>query len=93
MIIGDERMVQIVALYPNLQKLDASATKITGVAVKHFVQLGIKHLRLNECGDVGSDAVEWARAKGVEVEYLFPSRSTQVRRGQSYRDSAFARVF
>jgi F-box/TPR repeat protein Pof3 len=92
MILGDERMMQIVSLYPKLQKLDASATKITGVAVKHFVNRGIRWLRLNECEEVSSDAVDWARGKGVEVEYLFPSRGGLGRMAR-FGESAFTRGF
>jgi F-box/TPR repeat protein Pof3 len=92
MILGDERMAQIVNLYPNLKRLDASATKITGVSVKKFVNLGIKWLRLSECQDVGTDAVEWARGMGVEVEYLFPSRSLPGR-VQRFAETTFARGF
>lgn len=93
MSIGDERMVRVVALYPKLRKLDASATNVTGVAVREFVNAGVRELKLNECGDVGTDAVEWARGKGVAVEYLFPSRAMLNTRVQRYGNTSFARGF
>lgn len=93
MILSDWRMIQIVALYPNLKALDASSTKITGVAVKHFfLNHGIKSLKINECDDVGTDAIEWARRQeGVELVVNFPSRRASGR--NRFGDSRFARYF
>lgn len=85
--IQEERILQIVTLYPNLRRLDISGTKATGVAVKVFVQMGLQYLKLNECSNISSDAVEWARGQGVEVEYSFPSRSGGAR---GFRDRTFA---
>jgi F-box/TPR repeat protein Pof3 len=73
-ILRERRIIDIVDLYPKLQKLNVSNTKVTGVAVKHFVGMGIKWLKLDECSEVSPDAVEYARGKEVEVEYNFPSR-------------------
>ena len=50
-----------------------SATPITGVAVKTFVEMGVRRLNLDECESVSTDAVEWARGKGVDVSFRFPS--------------------
>jgi F-box/TPR repeat protein Pof3 len=72
--VRDKRAIDIVNLYPNVRRLDMSNTKVTGVAVKHFVSMGIKWLKLDECSEISPDAVEYARGKGVEVEYNFPSR-------------------
>lgn len=83
----EHKLIQIVNLYPNVRKLDISSTKATGVAVKYFVQMGVQYLKLNECSEVGIDAVEWARGQGVAVEFNFPSRSGNAR---GYRDSALA---
>jgi len=91
LLIWERRMLEIVNLYPNLRKLDVSGTKVTGVAVRHFVNMGIKWLKLDECNEVSSDAVEWARGKGVEVEFNFPSLS--VGHATGFRDSVFAGVF
>jgi F-box/TPR repeat protein Pof3 len=77
------RIISIVRLYPNLQKLNVSYNyKITGVAVKNFVEMGIKQLKVNECYEISPDAVEYARGRGVQVEFNFPSRKT----GKSYLD-------
>lgn len=70
----EEEILQTVALYPNVWKLDVSRTYVTGVAVKQFVNMGIRWLILNECSSLSPDAVEWARGKGVEVDFNFPSR-------------------
>jgi F-box/TPR repeat protein Pof3 len=73
-ILRERRIIDIVNLYPKLSKLNVSNTKITGVAVKHFVSVGIKWLKLDECSEISPDAVEYARGKDVEVEFNFPSR-------------------
>ncbi|TVY36460.1 F-box/TPR repeat protein [Lachnellula subtilissima] len=86
----EHQLIQIVSLYPNVRKLDVSSTKATGVAVKAFVQMGVQYLKLNECSEVGIDAVEWARGQGVAVEFNFPSRSGNAR---VFRDSALATGF
>jgi F-box/TPR repeat protein Pof3 len=91
LLIWEQRLLEVVKLYPNLRKLDVSGTKITGVAVRYFVEMGIIWLKLDECNEVSTDAVEWARGQDVEVEFNFPSRS--VGRINGFRDSAFAGTF
>lgn len=76
---SDDYIMVVVELYPNLRKLDVSGTKITGVAVKKFVKRGVEKLILNECANVSGDAVDWARGRGVEVEFNFPSRTPDSR--------------
>lgn len=73
--LDDARTLSIIELYPNLKKLDVSGTHVTGVAVKEFVNRGITSLKLDECSETSPDAVEYARGKGVEVSYNFPSRA------------------
>jgi len=90
LLLSEHDVMKIVNLYPNVQNLDVSGTKITGVAVKAFVQLGVKRLKMNECSEVGTDAVEWARGQGIDVEFNFPSRSGNMK---GYRDTAFAGAF
>ncbi|KAG0652565.1 hypothetical protein D0Z07_0160 [Hyphodiscus hymeniophilus] len=89
MILREKRLMEIVALYPNLQRLDVSGTKITGVAVKQLVQMGIRWLKLDECSEVSPDAVDYARGKGVDVQFNFPSRSGRL---GSFRDASYAGV-
>lgn len=86
--LDDKRTLSIVALYPNLRKLDVSGTHVTGVAIKEFVSRGITSLKLDECSETSLDAVEWARGKGVEVSYNFPSRAGPPR----FATSALART-
>ena len=90
LIIRERRIIEIIKLYPNLRRLDVSSTKVTGVAVKHFVDIGIQWLKLDECSDVSPDAVGYARDKDVEVEFNFPSRTGRV---ASFRDASFTGVF
>jgi F-box/TPR repeat protein Pof3 len=90
LIIRERRILEVIKLFPNLQRLDVSGTKVTGVAVKKFVALGIKWLKLDECSEVSPDAVEYARGKDVEVEFNFPSRSGRV---TSFRDASYTGVF
>lgn len=72
--LGEELLIRTVAKYPNLESLDVSLSKITGVAVKKFVLQGIKQLNADECQDLSVDAVIYARSMGVTVKYSFPSR-------------------
>ena len=81
----EQVLIDMVNLYPNVRSLDISFTCITGVAIKHFVNMGIKQLKVNECGRLGPDAVEFARGKGVEVQFNFPSRTSNA----GFRDRAF----
>jgi F-box/TPR repeat protein Pof3 len=85
LLIREQRILEIIKLYPSLRRLDVSFTKVTGVAVKQFVAAGIKWLRLDECDAVSPDAVEYARGKNVEVQFNFPSRSGRV---TAFRDAA-----
>lgn len=88
--LQEQRLIDIVRLYPNVRRLDVSGTKMTGVAVKAFVHMGVEYLRLNECSEISSDAVEWARGQGVEAEFNFPSRTGNIK---AWRDTAFAGFF
>ncbi|KAK5123926.1 hypothetical protein LTR85_002123 [Meristemomyces frigidus] len=69
--VFDDAHVHVVAeKLVELRILDLSKTEITGVGVKDLVQRGhIKHLLLNDCRLLSSDAVEWARSQGVRVDY------------------------
>lgn len=87
LLLNDKHAMKIVDLYPKVRRLDMSGTNITGVAVKEFINKGITFLKLDECAQVSPDAVEWARSKGVEVSYSFPSRNGPPR----FADSALAR--
>jgi len=89
MQIHDARILQIIELYPKLRKLDVSGTRVTGVSVRKFVERGITSLNLDECVDVGSDAVDWARWKGVEVEFNFNRKDSR----KSFWNSSFAQKF
>jgi F-box/TPR repeat protein Pof3 len=83
--LPEERIMAIVKLYPNLQRLDVSRTQVTGVAIKEFVNAGITWLNCKDCYQTSPDAIEYARGRGVEVEFFFPTRTA------TFRDNA--RVF
>ncbi|KAF7947238.1 uncharacterized protein EAE97_004487 [Botrytis byssoidea] len=61
--------IRVVEKFPNLEKLHICGTKITGVAVKHFVDQGVKFLDLRDCNRISTDAILYARGKGVEVKW------------------------
>lgn len=70
----DELAQKLPSLLPQLEWVDLSATKITGVAIKALV-LGcsnLKHIGATRCENVDSDAIEWARSKGITVRW-FPA--------------------
>ena len=73
--INDKIAELIAENLPRLKILDLAATSITGVGVKALVlKLGdrLEKLNLMHCTSVSSDAVDFARAKGVHVTYSFP---------------------
>lgn len=78
----EQNLINLVKKCPNLKTLDISYTKITGVAVKQFVDQGIKRLNLRGCDKVSPDAVEFARGKGLDVTFNFAADF-----GSTFRDS------
>lgn len=59
---------------PRLMYLDVDVTKITGVGVKAvLLKAGcqLESLKLNQCFHVAKDAVEFARSRGVKIQYCF----------------------
>lgn len=66
----DEDAVKIINAMPRLLSLDLSETKITGVSVRHAIkQQNLQHLAVNNCSEIGIDAIAWAREQGVEVQH------------------------
>lgn len=63
--------IRVVEKFPNLEKLHICGTKITGVAVKRFVNQGVKFLDARDCHKISTDAIVYAREKGVEVRFSF----------------------
>ncbi|KAM0135901.1 hypothetical protein ACHAQE_005854 [Botrytis cinerea] len=83
----DEKdFIRMVEKCPNLEKLIICGTKITGVAVKHFVTQGIKFLDVKDCDKISPDAIEYARGRGVEVKFNFTEPTT----APNYRDRMIA---
>ncbi|KAH9213407.1 hypothetical protein DL95DRAFT_339186 [Leptodontidium sp. 2 PMI_412] len=93
MVLSDKPALEIVSLYPNIKRLDISATHITGVAVKAFVNMGLKWLKINECDRISADAVEWARGKDIEIIHNLLSQGTRVRGAARFADSVFGSIF
>lgn len=67
----DDSHVHVIAeKLPEVHTINLSGTEITGVGVKDLVDRGqVRHLVLNDCRLLGRDAVDWARAQGVRVDY------------------------
>ncbi|MCJ1322703.1 hypothetical protein MMC15_008052 [Xylographa vitiligo] len=73
--VSDDLAGLVARSCPKLKAFDASYNmKLTGVGVKALVlkEGGIQRLNLDHCVGVGSDAVEYARGKGVVVQFTFP---------------------
>ena len=83
----DDTLAKLLALHlPKLTALDVAFTKISGVGVKALCLKdgdGLERLNLQHCTGVSVDAVEWARARGVDVQYSFPEsgKGRKVRSG------------
>jgi hypothetical protein len=68
----EDGILRFLRLCPNLQYVDVSFTRITGVAIKVLMirEIGpLKWLGANGCTSLSSDAIEWARSLGTVVEY------------------------
>lgn len=69
----DATLQSIAAVLPQLITIDISGTDVTGIGLKTLVQRSsdgrLEHVTVNDCRKLGADAVEWARAQGVGVEY------------------------
>ncbi|KAI9880788.1 MAG: hypothetical protein M1830_000224 [Pleopsidium flavum] len=73
--IDDSILETLALLSPHLKRLHLSSTKITGVGVKALVlkpQELIEELVLTNCVGISIDAVEFAKAKGINVTFTFP---------------------
>ena len=73
--VSERAIMEAVDKYPNIRTLDVGMTRVTGVAVKQFVEMGVQHLILDECAHISPDAIDYARGKGLRVDYNFPSRT------------------
>lgn len=80
----DDSIAETLARFSrDLKRLHLSSTKITGVGVKALVlkpQGMIQELVLNNCTRVSIDAVEFAKAKGINVTFTFPDNLRYGRR-------------
>lgn len=68
----DDTIAELIALnLPELKTLDLGSTAITGYGVKKIVESceKLQQLRLNGCQRCSIDAVEWARSKGLKVDF------------------------
>ena len=75
----DDRVVEAIvsAKLKTLRTVDFSGTDVTGVGVKQVVSsLNPDTLILNECRNLSSDAVDWARSKGLSVKYRMTSNAS-----------------
>lgn len=68
--INDTVAEIIASSFTELRTLDLSATSVTGYGVKKIVEScrKLKVLLLRSCMSCSSDAVEWARSKGLKVD-------------------------
>lgn len=88
--ISEERIIEVIKLFPNLRSLDVSTSKVTGVAVKEFVNRGVTTLRCNNCYRISPDAIDYARAHGVEVEAKSGNNHNMRDLVYSHRDGPFS---
>ena len=66
----DKSVLLITGFSQKLTILDLSETDITGVGVKQALELkSLRKLVVNDCRRIGTDAIDWARSRGIQVEY------------------------
>lgn len=82
--ITDKEILTLINGKHRLRRLDLSNTSVTGVGIKALVtdprRPRIEWLGVNHCSSLGSDAVDLARSKGIEVEYQFPDTLKSAKR-------------
>ncbi|KAL1304297.1 hypothetical protein AAFC00_000702 [Neodothiora populina] len=70
--IVDDTIAELIAQNcTHLQVLDLCSTAITGYGLKKFVERcpSLIAIKLRGCQNIGSDALEWARGKGVKIDH------------------------
>lgn len=85
----DETAELLALASSGLTNLDVDATNLSGVGVKALVLkpgCKLKKLKLNKCMFISKDAVDFARAHGINVEFQFveESRIKSSRRTANY---------
>ncbi len=73
---ADDMAFVVADTMKDLLHVDLRLTRVTGCGVKRLVQAlpQLKLLNLNDCFDVNSDAVDWARSQGITVLFQFADR-------------------
>nr|POE63340.1 f-box/tpr repeat protein pof3 [Quercus suber] len=68
--LNDGHVAVILEKCSKIHTLDLSRSLVTGVAVRQIVREGqIRRLILHDCRKLSIDAVDWARAQGIHVDY------------------------
>ncbi|KAI9706062.1 MAG: hypothetical protein M1836_005468 [Candelina mexicana] len=82
--ITDHELSYFVDGKHKIRRLDLSKTSVTGVGIKRLTtdaqRPRLEWLGVNNCSSLGSDAVDLAWSKGIEVEYRFPEKLKSGRR-------------
>ena len=76
--VNDHDAEILAANLPCLTMLDITQSYVTGVGVKALTNKPgnkLERLKLNHCEHVGIDAVEYARARGIQVSFRFPGHN------------------
>lgn len=72
-LLIDDGVAELIALnMPLLISLDLSVSGVTGYGLKKIVEAcsHLKRVNMNQCERCGIDAVEWARSKGVKIDFM-----------------------
>ena len=66
--LNDDHLQRIAVGCPLLEHMELCGLRITGCAVKELcARTALKTLKLSKCLCISSDAITWARARGVKV--------------------------
>ncbi|KAK4978496.1 NAPDH-dependent diflavin reductase [Elasticomyces elasticus] len=81
--VSDAGLIRLAEIAKTLRRVDISGTRVTGVGIKAFI-LALKDtlewIAVNNCANLSSDAVDWAREQGVIVEYRMSEPLTAERK-------------
>jgi len=76
--VDDEWLPLCLSHFHRLQSIDVSRSDISGYGFKKIIETtpAVRAVIANQCPNLGVDAVEWARSKGIAVTYsmLYPEK-------------------
>lgn len=85
--VDDDLIQEVLNAASMLERINLSHTnQVTGVAIKALVLAKVRKLGLIFAEGVSKDAVDYAREKGILVDFAFPDERSRVKHARKIRD-------